>query len=105
MEAALDTVRPGATCSDVANAFYRSIEKSGFQKDSRCGYAIGIDWSEPTASLKDGDKTVLRPNMTFHLMLGNWIEEDFGYVISETFCVTDSGCEVLTKSPRQLFEL
>ncbi|KAA3447931.1 hydrolase [Mesorhizobium sp. SARCC-RB16n] len=105
LEAALATVRPGSTCSDVANAFYRTIEKSGFHKDSRCGYAIGIDWSEPTASLKDGDMTELKPNMTFHLMLGNWIEEDFGYVISETFRVTDSGCEVLTKSPRELFEV
>lgn len=105
MEAALGTVRPGATCSDVANAFYRTIEKQGFQKDSRCGYAIGIDWTEPTASLKDGDMTELKPNMTFHLMLGNWIDDDFGYVISETFRVTDSGVEVLTRAPRKLFEL
>ncbi|RDJ04521.1 M24 family metallopeptidase [Rhizobium grahamii] len=105
LEVALGAVKPGATCSDVANAFYRTIEKAGFQKDSRCGYAIGIDWSEPTASLKDGDMTELKPKMTFHLMLGNWIEEDFGYVISETFCVTETGCEVLTKSPRQLFKL
>ncbi|MDL2403300.1 M24 family metallopeptidase [Rhizobium mayense] len=105
LEAALEKVRPGATCSDVANAFYRTIEKAGLQKDSRCGYAIGINWSEPTASLKAGDMTELKPNMTFHLMLGNWIDEDFGYVISETFRVTESGCEVLTKSPRRLFEL
>ncbi|AGS24502.1 M24 family metallopeptidase [Rhizobium etli] len=105
LEAALDTVRPGSTCSDVANAFYRTIEKAGFHKDSRCGYAIGIDWSEPTASLKDGDLTELKPNMTFHLMLGNWIEEEFGYVISESFRVTETGCEVLTKSPRKIYEL
>ncbi|MDK1378273.1 MULTISPECIES: Xaa-Pro peptidase family protein [unclassified Sinorhizobium] len=106
LEAAVASARPGATCSDVANAFYRTIEKSGFQKDSRCGYDIGIDWSEPCcASLQDGDMTVLKPNMTFHLMLGNWVDEDFGYIISETIRVTDSGCEVLTKSPRQLFEL
>ncbi|MGE0752394.1 MAG: M24 family metallopeptidase [Variibacter sp.] len=105
MEAALGTVRPGATCSDVANAFYRTIEKRGFKKDSRCGYAIGIDWLEPTASLKDGDTTELKPNMTFHLMLGNWIDEDFGYVISETFRVTPSGADVLTNTPRKIFEL
>lgn len=105
LEAALNTVRPGATCSDVANAFYRTIEKLGFKKDSRCGYPIGIDWSEPTASLRDGDMTVLKPNMTFHLMLGNWVEEDFGYVISETFRVTESGAEALTNVPRKLFEL
>lgn len=105
LEAALTTVRPGATCSDVANAFSRTIEKQGFKKDSRCGYAIGIDWGEPSASLKDGDTTELKPNMTFHLMLGNWIEEDFGYVISETFRVAESGVEVLTGAPRKLFEL
>jgi ectoine hydrolase len=105
LEAALGKVRPGSTCGDVANAFYRTIEKQGFKKESRCGYALGIGWLEPTASLKDGDKTELKPNMTFHLMLGNWIDEDFGYVLSETFRVTDSGVEVLTKSPRKIFEL
>lgn len=105
LEMALNAVRPGATCSDVASAFNRTIAKYGFKKESRCGYGIGIDWTEPTASLKEGDMTVLRPNMTFHLMLGNWIEEDFGYVISETFRVTEDGVEVLTRAPRKLFEL
>lgn len=105
LEAALATVRPGRTCSDVANVFYRTIEKQGFKKDSRCGYAIGIDWMEPTASLADGDMTELKSNMTFHLMLGNWVEEEFGYVISETFRVTESGADVLTRAPRKIFEL
>lgn len=105
LEAALDKVRPGATCSDVAEAFNRTIGKSGFQKESRCGYGIGIDWNEAVTSLKEGDMTVLKPNMTFHLMLGNWIDEDFGYVLSETFRVTDSGVDVLTQVPRQIFEI
>ncbi|MER9600015.1 Xaa-Pro peptidase family protein [Mesorhizobium sp. M0244] len=105
LEAALETIRPGCTCSDVANAFYRTIEKAGFRKESRCGYAHGIGWLEPTASLKDGDMTELKANMTFHLMLGNWIDEDFGYVISETFRVTDTGAEVLTSAPRQIFQI
>ena len=105
MEAALDRVRPGATCDDVAQAFSRVVGKLGFPKESRCGYGIGIDWNEAVTSLKEGDMTVLKPNMTFHLMLGNWIGEDFGYVISETFRVTETGVEVLTKAPRELFEL
>ncbi|MGY4230310.1 ectoine hydrolase [Bradyrhizobium sp. USDA 4503] len=105
LEAALDKVRPGAICSDVAEAFNRTLEKQGFKKESRCGYGIGIDWNEAVTSLKEGDTTVLKPNMTFHLMLGNWIDEDFGYVISETFRVTDSDVEVLTQAPRKLFEL
>lgn len=105
LEAALDTVRPGATCGDVARAFNQTIAKYGFKKDSRCGYPIGIDWIENTASLCEGDTTELKPNMTFHLMLGNWVDEDFGYVISETFRVTESGSEVLTRAPRKLYEL
>lgn len=105
MEAALNVLRPGSTCGDVAQAFYRTIEKLGFKKESRCGYAVGIDWTEPTASLREGDMTVLKPNMTFHLMLGNWVDEDFGYVISETVRVTESGGEALTKAPRKLFEI
>ncbi|WP_352643596.1 M24 family metallopeptidase [Mesorhizobium sp. M0520] len=83
LEAALNTVRPGATCSEVAGAFYNTIEKLGFKKDTRCGYSIGINWTESNASFNDADKTELKPNMAFHLMLGNWIEEDFGYVISD----------------------
>lgn len=105
LEAALDIVEPGRTCGDVADAFYRTIGAYGLSKESRCGYSVGINWLEPTASLKSGDPTVLQPNMTFHMMLGNWIEEDFGYVISETFRVTESGAETLTKSPRELREL
>jgi len=105
MEAALAKVRPGVTCSDVANVFYRTLEKHGFKKESRCGYSIGIHWLEQTASLRDGDMTELKPNMTFHMMLGNWVDNDFGYVLGETFRVTGTGAEVLTNTPRKLFEI
>ncbi|MET4121836.1 ectoine hydrolase [Bradyrhizobium sp. JR1.5] len=103
LEAALAAAKTGRTCTDVAAAFNTTLKKHGFEKESRCGYAVGIDWTEPTASLKEGDMTVLKPNMTFHLMLGNWIDEDTGYVISETFRVTDGGGEPFTKLPRELF--
>lgn len=105
LEAALAAAKTGSTCSDVAVAFNTTLKKHGFEKESRCGYSVGIDWTEPTASLKEGDTTILQPNMTFHLMLGNWIDEDVGYVISETFRVTDAGGEPLTKLPRELFEI
>lgn len=105
LEAALAAAKTGNTCSDVAVAFNTTLKKHGFEKESRCGYAVGIDWTEPTASLKEGDLTVLKPNMTFHLMLGNWIDEDVGYVISETFRVIDAGGEPFTIIPRELFEI
>ncbi|MET4754438.1 Xaa-Pro peptidase family protein [Bradyrhizobium sp. RT11b] len=105
LEAALAAAKTGMMCSDVAAAFNTTLKKHGFEKESRCGYAVGIDWTEPTASLREGDTTILKSNMTFHLMLGNWIGEDIGYVISETFRVTDAGGEPFTKLPRELFEI
>lgn len=105
LESALAVAKTGNACGDVAAAFNTTLKKHGFEKESRCGYAVGIDWTEPTASLKQGDVTILKPNMTFHLMLGNWIDEDIGYVISETFRVTDAGGEPFTRLSRELFEI
>lgn len=103
MEAALAAAKPGATCGDIASAFGATTAKHGFHKDSRCGYPIGIDWLEPSASLRVGDTTVLKPNMTFHLMLGMWMEHDFGLVLSETFRISETGSESFAKTPRTLF--
>ena len=103
LEAALETARPGAACSSVATAFGAEVEKAGFLKDSRCGYPIGINWLESSASLRTDDPTVLQPNMTFHLMLGMWVEEDFGATLSETICITDTGCDALCSIERTLF--
>jgi Xaa-Pro aminopeptidase len=103
LEAALLAAKPGATCGAVASAFGAKVEYAGFIKDSRCGYPIGIDWLEPSASLRPDDPTVLEPNMVFHLMLGMWVEEDFGAVVSETIRIAPSGAEALGKTPRRLY--
>ncbi|RWH31387.1 M24 family metallopeptidase [Mesorhizobium sp.] len=105
LEAGLDLIRAGAVSGEVAKVIHNTTEKHGFKNRSRAGYSIGINWMEKTTSLKLGDSTVLEPNMTFHLHLGSWVEEDFGYVLSESIRVTESGVEVITKAPRQLFIL
>jgi Xaa-Pro aminopeptidase len=103
LEKALAAGKAGATCSDVAAAFNDRVAKDGFTKESRCGYAVGIDWTEVSASLREGDTTVLEPDMTFHLMLGMWVEEDFGAVLSETIRITDKGAEAFGRTARKLF--
>lgn len=106
MEAALGVVKPGALCGDVERAWRDTIARHGFSKPSRIGYSIGLNyppnWADHTASLRDGDTTVLAPNMTFHLMLGMWME-GWGFELSETFCVTEGGYELLADFPKQLF--
>ncbi|MBR0565560.1 M24 family metallopeptidase, partial [Azoarcus sp. L1K30] len=72
----------------------------------RCGYPIGAsyppDWGERTMSLRPGDRTELRPGMTFHFMPGIW-EDDWGLEITESILITDTGVETLCNTPRKLF--
>ncbi|MFT9849392.1 M24 family metallopeptidase [Aneurinibacillus sp. REN35] len=103
---ALDVIKPGVTCEEIEQAWNKSIAKSGFTKDSRIGYSMGLnyppDWGEHTASIRKGDRTILQPNMTFHMIPGIWLD-DYGVEISESFRVTETGCEVLANFPRELF--
>ena len=101
----LNSIKPGMTCEEVERVWANSIAKSGFIKDSRIGYSMGLnyppDWGEHTASFRPGDKTVLQENMTFHMIPGIWLE-DCGVEISESFRVTKDGVETFTNFPRIL---
>ncbi|WP_187429764.1 Ectoine hydrolase [Roseobacter fucihabitans] len=105
IEAGLAQARPGNLCEDIAIAFNATLNRLGFQKDSRCGYAIGLsyppDWGERTMSFRTGDKTVLQPGMTFHFMPALWLE-DGGLEITEPIFITETGAECLCTTPREL---
>jgi ectoine hydrolase len=104
-EAGLAQAEPGNTCEVGAIAFFDTLKKHGFEKDSRTGYSIGLsyppDWGERTMSLRRGDKTVLQPNMTLHFMPALWLD-DGGLELSETIRITETGVECLCKTPRRL---
>lgn len=106
VEAGLDQAKPGNLCEDIAVAFYNTLEKHGFEKDSRTGYAIGVsyppDWGERTMSFRRGDKTVLEPGMTFHFMPALWLD-DGGLEITEPILITETGVECFCNTPRELF--
>jgi Xaa-Pro dipeptidase len=106
LHAALDAVRPGVVCERVEQVWRQVIARAGLEKESRIGYSLGLnyppDWGEHTASLRPGDKTVLAPNMTFHMILGMWMD-DWGFECSESFRVTETGCETFADFPRKLF--
>jgi len=106
LEAALDAVEPGMTAEAVEAVWRATIARHGIVKDSRIGYSTGLnyppDWGEHTISLRPGDKTVLEPNMTLHMIPGVWFD-DWGIEISECFLVTETGAEPLADVPRELF--
>ncbi|MGY6634396.1 MAG: ectoine hydrolase DoeA [Alkalilacustris sp.] len=106
MEAGLSVARAGNSCEDVASAFFSVLARHGIVKDNRTGYSIGLsyppDWGERTCSLRAGDRTELRPGMTFHFMTGLWME-DWGFEITESIVITEDGPpECLADVPRKL---
>ncbi len=94
-----DYVQPGMTVSDVDNLVRNIISHNdvGARLVTRSGYSIGIafppSWDEGyICSLKQGDSTILREGMTFHIIPWMWgIDGDKTCGISDTIYVTDSG--------------
>ena len=105
VEAGLAQAKPGNRCADIANAFNSTLNKLGFEKDSRCGYSIGLsyppDWGERTMSFRGNDQTVLQAGMTFHFMPALWLD-DGGLEVTEPILITETGVECLCNTPRKL---
>jgi ectoine hydrolase len=105
MEVALAAVRAGVTGEEVDAAWKSVIEPRGFHKSGRIAYPIGLgyppDWGERTISFRPGERIKLESGMTFHMILGMWME-GWGYELSETLVVTESGMECLASVPRGL---
>jgi len=105
LHAALAAAKPGAAAEAVEAAWRGATSKHGIRKESRIGYPFGLayppDWGEHTASLRPGDKTELRPNMTFHCIPGIW-EAGWGFEVSAAFVVTPSGGKPFYDFPEAL---
>ena len=105
LQAGIDVTKPGNTADDVAQAFWKVLDKYGIEKKSRTGYSIGIgyppDWGEHTLNIQKGDKTVLEKNICFHMIavmqFGEW-----GVESSESIRVTENGAENFYKFPDEL---
>jgi len=108
LNAAIGTVKPGATSGEVDAAARGVIEKHGMWENyrKRSGYSVGIGFSSwvegGIASLKEDDPTVLAPGMCFHIPIALRVYDQAGLGFSETVTVTETGVEVLGTAPREL---
>ena len=108
MHIAFEVAMPGTTCAEVESIWQKELNKRGFEKKSRVGYSIGLnfppDWGERTASLRVGDKTILEEGMCFHFQSGVWLD-NFGAAISESIVIGKNGAERLCNVDRKLFKV
>ena len=104
-----DNLRPGRKASDVARAVSQGLKPLDPQADRgqrRWGYSVGIgfppDWVEHSLMIDDEYDRPLEEGMVFHTPIGGRVFGKVGVCISETWAVTATGCEPLSKLPREL---
>ncbi len=109
LETAIEAIAPGVAAGDVDRICRQRAEDSGLGSHfrSRAAYGIGIgfppNWSEGHIyAIRPDDPLVLEPGMTFHV-IPTLFFDDFGMCFSDSVRVTETGAEVLTDYPRELF--
>ncbi|MGD9031869.1 MAG: Xaa-Pro peptidase family protein [Desulfobacteraceae bacterium] len=110
----IETIKPGLKCSEI---YQMAIEKSkelkvsdaflnfGKGRKSRMiGHGIGLELNEPPI-LSPYDDSIMSEGHVVALDM-HMMDENVGVVkLEDMVLITNSGNEILTKSPRDLFEL
>jgi len=100
-QAAIAAMRPGVTAESVAEAANEVYRERGYQTGYRTGRSIGMAYLE-SPELKQGDRTVLQPGMTFAVDGGISVDGRLGGRIGDSVVVTASGTEYITEYPREI---
>ncbi|MBF0277735.1 MAG: aminopeptidase P family protein [SAR324 cluster bacterium] len=100
-QAALSAIRPGVSAEEVAEAADEIYHSHGFATGYRTGRSIGMAYLE-SPELKKGDKTRLKPGMTFAVDGGISVDGKLGGRIGDSIVVTETGFEYLTDYSREL---
>jgi len=102
LDTAIEAIEPGVTAASVDAACRSVIEEAGYGSLSphRTGYSLGIafppGWGEGhLVSLGPRDKTLLEPNMVFHVPRVAFLPDLGAVGLSATLRVTEDGCEPL----------
>jgi len=110
LAAGVAAVRPGATAAEVARAQNEVFRRHGLgdyvtSEYTRVrGHGLGLYVDGRPAVLEDVD-LALEPEMTLVVHPNTYHPEAGYFVHGDSVRVTASGCEVLTRTPRELFSV
>jgi Xaa-Pro aminopeptidase len=99
-------IRPGMAAREADAVAREYISENGYgdKFGHSLGHSIGLDNHE-TPALSPYDDTVLEPGMVVTVEPGIYLPGVAGVRTEDVVVVTDAGCEILTRSPKELIEL
>ena len=103
---ALKKIKEGVVCKDVDAVARNLINSFGFEGcfGHGLGHSVGLEIHEsPSFNLRD--ETVLESGVVITVEPGIYLENQFGVRIEDMVCVTKSGFENLTASPKDLITI
>ncbi|MCI7639281.1 MAG: aminopeptidase P family protein, partial [Clostridiales bacterium] len=96
--------KPGNRMCDVDNAARSFIEEKGFGKyfTHRTGHSIGLEVHE-AGDVSAVNEAIIQPGQCFSVEPGIYIpEENIGVRIEDLVLITEDGCEVLNRYPKEM---
>ncbi|HSE47812.1 MAG TPA: Xaa-Pro peptidase family protein [Terriglobales bacterium] len=104
--AAIASVSPGQPVSKVDQAARSVLQKAGLGRyfTHSTGHGVGIEIHEPPRVAK-GQAEQLQPGMVVTVEPGIYLPGEGGVRIEDMVVVTESGCEVLTPTTKELIAL
>ncbi len=107
-EAAINAIRPGVECRTVDSCARQVLKKTivgGLRLDTAfphsTGHGLGLEIHEgPRVAPRQRQR--LQVGMVLTVEPGVYLEDCAGVRIEDVVAVTDQGCEVLTRTPREL---
>ena len=105
-KAGREAVRPGVRVCDVDRAARKVIEDGGYGKYfiHRLGHGIGLECHE-FPDVSSASTAVEQAGMVHSVEPGIYLPGRFGVRIEDLVAVTEDGCEVLNRAPRELYSL
>ena len=105
-QAGIEAVRPGATVGEVDRAARNALKKAGLARyfTHSTGHGVGLEIHEaPRVAAAEAE--TLRPGMVITIEPGAYVPGRWGVRIEDMVVVTDSGCEVLTPTTKELITI
>ena len=91
----MDMIRPGAACKAVYDTFLKKFSELGFEPISFVGHGIGLHLHEEPYMGRYGNET-LETGMVGAFEPLVYIPGRFGMQNKDMFCVSETGCELLS---------